>query len=618
MDLIAESLVVFVLSTTGQGDFPPSAIRFWQFLLRADLPTDVLSDVTFATFGLGDSSYKRYCWPVRKLNRRLSGLGALELLPSGEADDQHFLGIDGALQPWLEQLWNVIDEVMPIEGDGSEQEMIPDDVLLEPEIAVSLAEGANIAGSSSSGATSSAKAASPLGPGWQWATLTKNERMTAPDHFQDVRLLKIQSDAGDIDYNAGDVVSLQPANLLEDVDRFLARMGWLAIAEAPLDLHHTTSFSLPPGCPRQPTTLRDLATHVLDILSVPRQSFFEAILPFSKPGSLQREKLQEYVTPGEGADDMYEYAQRVRRTILEVLEEFGDVEIPLKYVLDVVPTMRPRDFSIASAPSPHHDELELAVAVVRYKTRLQAPRRGVLTHYLANLQVPVRIPIQLKRGTFRLPLEKASPCIFVGPGTGIAPMRSLLQARLASKTASSPSFPTAGEDVVFAGCRFEAKDFLFGTELRKLASEGRFGQLFLAASRDSHLYNGSANGTGAAPEAEASRGGEEELGGRGKFYVQNAIRAQAKLVRRLVLEKGAWVYVSGSSGKMPEAVRAAFVQVLAIGDDSSTHPDDARATQMGDENASRDRDKRGMSEEGAEEYLSKMEREGRWQEECWS
>lgn len=46
---------------------------------------------------------------------------------------------------------------------------------------------------------------------------------------------------------------------------------------------------------------------------------------------------------------MYDYANRPRRTIAEVLQEFRSSDIPLAYVADVFPEIRPRQFSIASA-----------------------------------------------------------------------------------------------------------------------------------------------------------------------------------------------------------------------------------------------------------------------------
>lgn len=50
-----EPAVVFVVSTTGQGDPPDNTIDFWKFLRRKSLAADSLSRVAAAVFGLGDS-----------------------------------------------------------------------------------------------------------------------------------------------------------------------------------------------------------------------------------------------------------------------------------------------------------------------------------------------------------------------------------------------------------------------------------------------------------------------------------------------------------------------------------------------------------------------------------
>lgn len=107
---------------------------------------------------------------------------------------------------------------------------------------------------------------------------------------------------------------------------------------------------MPPHLPSH-LTLRELLTKYLDPFSVPRKSFFELVRHFSPAGSMEREKLDEFCTPGEGADEMYEYAQRVSRTIAEVLEEFKTIDVPLKWVCEILPQMRERQFSIASGPS---------------------------------------------------------------------------------------------------------------------------------------------------------------------------------------------------------------------------------------------------------------------------
>ena len=43
--LIYETIVVFVCSTTGQGEEPDNMKQFWKFLLRKNLPADSLRNM---------------------------------------------------------------------------------------------------------------------------------------------------------------------------------------------------------------------------------------------------------------------------------------------------------------------------------------------------------------------------------------------------------------------------------------------------------------------------------------------------------------------------------------------------------------------------------------------
>ncbi|GMP28421.1 hypothetical protein CsSME_00003971 [Camellia sinensis var. sinensis] len=52
--------VVFVVSTTGQGDAPDSMKMFWKKLLQRNLNQHWLEGVHYAVFGLGDSAYQKY------------------------------------------------------------------------------------------------------------------------------------------------------------------------------------------------------------------------------------------------------------------------------------------------------------------------------------------------------------------------------------------------------------------------------------------------------------------------------------------------------------------------------------------------------------------------------
>lgn len=57
--LPTQAAVVFVASTTGQGEHPDNMKGLWRFLLRKSLPADSLAGVAAAVFGLGDSGEQR-------------------------------------------------------------------------------------------------------------------------------------------------------------------------------------------------------------------------------------------------------------------------------------------------------------------------------------------------------------------------------------------------------------------------------------------------------------------------------------------------------------------------------------------------------------------------------
>lgn len=576
-DLVDETLVVFVVSTAGQGEFPPVASHFWQLLLRKSLPPDILTGVTFAAFGLGDSSYPRFCWPVRLLSRRLRGLGAHELLDHGEADESHYLGLEASLQPWLDTLWSHLRTLLPLPSGTTE---IGRDDLLPPTVHI------RVVGQTDSDEQGEQRFSSHLQTqGWNLTNLLKNQRMTDEKHFQDVRLVEFsrrcgRTDAGLPGYEPGDVLCLHPQNDAAAVADILARLEYASTTRVTVQ-----GDVVPSTVPRSPhtITLQDLFTYHLDFTAVPRQSFFEQIRLFSgEPGSLEREKLDEYcgifppntpdANPQDGIDEMFEYAQRPRRTIKEVLDEFKSVRIPMEYIADVMPWIKPREFSIASSPREPasksdclakidvggEEKVQLAVALVKYKTRLRKTRTGLCTRWLSTLAVNASVPVLLKKGYLTLPPANV-PLILIGPGTGCAPIRSLVLHRLDGLISSATPIH------LFLGFRNRDKDYLFGHDWDTIAQqvpETVF--LHTAFSRD----------------------------GEAKVYVQDLILGQAAVLWHAIFEQNAHIIVAGASGKMPEQVRAAFESI---------------ATQQAN-----------MDADQAKRFIDMLERQKRWQEECWS
>ena len=87
--LSKENLVLFVMSTQGEGEFPQNAVAFYENLKKSDVD---LSKVSFAVLGLGDSSYPLFCNAGVLLDEILAEKGAKRLLPLVKADVD-FLGV---------------------------------------------------------------------------------------------------------------------------------------------------------------------------------------------------------------------------------------------------------------------------------------------------------------------------------------------------------------------------------------------------------------------------------------------------------------------------------------------------------------------------------------------
>lgn len=204
-----------------------------------------------------------------------------------------------------------------------------------------------------------------------------------------------------------------------------------------------------------PLTLSTIATQYWNLNVVPRPRAFE-LLALHSTNDLEREKLIEFTTP-EGQQDLFSYANRPRRTILEVLHEFPHSvrSLKLPVLFEIFEPIKPRSFSIASCRQ--SGCLDLLVAIVEYRTMLKTPRKGLCSNWLAGLHQGDRFRAVIKKGTMKLPKEseRTLPIVMVGPGTGLAPFRSILQEAQWRRSEGVES----GRMALFFGSRNRRGDF---------------------------------------------------------------------------------------------------------------------------------------------------------------
>ena len=139
----------------------------------------------------------------------------------------------------------------------------------------------------------------------------------------------------------------------------------------------------------------------------------------------------------------------------------------------------------------------------------------------------------VRESSFRLPKSLTTPIVMIGPGSGIDPMRALLQERLYLAKKNNQKDVV---NVLYFGCRSREVDYLYKDELMAAESDGSLSSLQLAFSRE---------------QIE-------------KVYVQDLMKRpeNASALCKLVLEEGAYVYVCGATG-MGQSVHEAFAHIFS-------------------------------------------------------
>lgn len=252
-------------------------------------------------------------------------------------------------------------------------------------------------------------------------------------------------------------------------------MSWDEIADKPLAFVSTrpansiTTDQPPISLPQHyQLTLRILLTNYLDIMSIPRRSFFAHLMQYTTD-EMYVERLKEFLSP-DLIDELYDYTTRPRRSILEVLSDFHSVKLPWQKICSIIPLMRGRQFSIASGgelktAGDGSTRVDLLVALVKYRTIMKRIRYGVATRYIATLKPGQEVTVTLQKGGLNITKSDIyKPVVMVSPGTGIAPMRSLIWERKMQREHFAGVPQNGIKDVLFFGCRNKGVDDYFKEE----------------------------------------------------------------------------------------------------------------------------------------------------------
>jgi sulfite reductase (NADPH) flavoprotein alpha-component len=237
--------------------------------------------------------------------------------------------------------------------------------------------------------------------------------------------------------------------------------------------------------------------------------------------------------------------------VLAVLEKFAPAYPDPEAFAESLEPLQPRLYSISSCPLSTPGELHLTVDGVRWEASGRK-RQGVASTFLADrLEPGTRVKVYIQKAhAFALPKDGETPIIMVGPGTGVAPFRSFLWHRKATKA--------SGRNWLFFGHQREATDFFYRDELTAMLASKTLTKLSTAWSRD----------------------------GAAKVYVQDRIR-EAGPELWAWLRHGAHFYVCGDAQRMAKDVETALIEIAAKGGQ--------------------------MSEAGARDFIAELKATGRYQ-----
>jgi len=492
-----------------------------------------LEGVKFAVFAMGDTGYAYFNKVGVDFDNRMTALGAQQLLPVGMGDDKDDEKWETVFSEWEPDLYGQMQLAEPPAELGPPNFNVTMGEKGEPEKAHILPQTATL------------------------LAMPGNIRMNPPEDVRDIRHYEVDLADSGVSYTCGDSMGVYPWNAESKVLEFLEWYG--ADPDASLNLEDPSGsgkFAIVATTPRQ------LLTQCLDLFGRPSRKFYKR-LEMVATDEGEKAKLQHLMTK-EGKDELMTLIKETT-SHAEVMKMFPSAKPPMEYLVDFLPPMKQRLYSIASAPRSDGDLVHMCIVSDDWVTPSGKYGHGLTTGYLAGRDghgpSPTELFGKINPATFSLPSSAKQPILLVGLGTGIAPCRAFIRDRMVNKDAGEE----VGPMVLYFGVRTKANEYTYGDEWDSLHDNGKgpLTHLLCAFSRD-----------------------QKE-----KIYCQHNIAESSEIVYDYLVNQNGYYLLCGPGGPPVKACRK------GLEDSMVKHG--------------------GMTEEEASEYVMQMQIEGRYNEEVW-
>lgn len=567
-------LVFFLLATYGEGEPTDNAVDFFNFL---ENEADTLSTLRYTVFGLGNSTYEFYNAMGKQADEKLEQLGAERFAEYGQGDDGNGT-MDEDYLAWKDAVIDSLRNNLSLEEHESKY---------EPVLKLSLSDSLSydddiVSNGEPSEAYISQKGEITKGPfDHTHPYLSAINKSRELFNSKDRSCIHAEFDLSpsNLRYSTGDHIAIWPSNADQHVETFLKAFDLTDKAQVVFDLTALDSTVHIPF--HTPITFGAVVRHHLEITGSVSRQFFLSIAQFA-PNLETKEKIQAIGNDKAlFAEKIHHKKFNIANALLFLSEGQPWTDVPFEFLIESVPHLQPRYYSISSSSLSEKTTVHVTAVVEHEKVGDQLIT-GVVTNLLRHIELeqnnelaqPVvtydlkgprgsfskyKLPVHIRRSTFKLPSNPQTPVILIGPGTGIAPMRGFVRERVAQKKNGEK----IGQTLLFFGCRTEHEDFLYKEEWPEYAQA--LGDVF-------------------EMETAFSRASDK------KVYVQHKIAERAEQINQL-LESGAFIYVCGDASKMARDVQSTLIKIVA--------------------------EQRKVSEERASEIVRSLKVQNRYQEDVW-
>ena len=450
MDVLSQAKVAIgLVATCGQGALPANIQEFAKSLEEgADL-----SKTKFSVFGLGDTAYYFYCKAANEVDALLEKCGAQRIVSSKDValngDASAAGGWEPAFDEWCLELWKKLGTPEPKEPEG-----VP-----APQMVFTVSSDAVLE-----------KSYEP--PHSVPVEVVRVDHITPeakpmPDgRIRDfVHVSFKQTGGAPLRYALGDSLMLYPKNDPAQVDAFLKANY------SDLSSNIVLNISAAPGSKGMlehvPTeaSVGDILGSCLDIFGAPNKRFYKQLERHATDP--KEKKALGLLKKGEGTFKEWSNPWGACKTIADVIEAFPKSRPPFEYLLEIVPQMQPRSYSIASSPTKYPGEIHLCILPNTWNTDA-GHRYGTAGAFVGKMMQPgdiVRGAIHVS--AMQQPDDHSHPQVMVGIGSGLAPFMAFVQER-AEAAKKGPVAPMR----LYFGNRFEETEYMYREELAGYEKEG--------------------------------------------------------------------------------------------------------------------------------------------------